>query len=188
MTAAGLQGHDPDPLRDPLKSDADMATVAADDALTGVCWAGSLGWLRYAERSGTWLPVAEEIIAERVRKWMLIMRAVCLQRAAEAARAGRPTDALEGMAAAWAVRSSASRIFAVTRLCRGVCYVDPSRFDAHPDLLNCPNGVVDLQTGELRLHDRNLLLTKVTTARYVPGATSPDWTKALEAIPADARD
>jgi len=66
--------------------------------------------------------------------------------------------------------------------------VDAAEFDAHPDLLNVANGVVDLRTGELLPHDPELFLTKITKVTYVPGATSPDWETALEALPPDVAD
>ncbi len=63
--------------------------------------------------------------------------------------------------------------------------VDADRLDAHEDLLNCANGVLDLTTGVLGPHDPDLLLTKVTSVGYIPGATHPDWTTALEAFADD---
>lgn len=59
---------------------------------------------------------------------------------------------------------------------------EASALDAHPDLLNTPSGVVDLRTGELRPHDRKLLMTKVTRAKFVPGATHSDWEMAKTAL------
>jgi putative DNA primase/helicase len=53
--------------------------------------------------------------------------------------------------------------------------------------LNAPNGVVDLQTGELLPHDPALKMTKIAGADYIPGFTHPDWERALEAIPEDVR-
>ena len=48
--------------------------------------------------------------------------------------------------------------------------------------------MVDLRTGDLLDHDPELLMTKMAGAEYRPGTRHPDWTKALEAIPADVRD
>lgn len=55
-----------------------------------------------------------------------------------------------------------------------------SALDAHPMLLNTPAGVIDLETGEVREHDRDLLLTQVTAAS--PGTGCPRWTRFLEEI------
>jgi len=52
--------------------------------------------------------------------------------------------------------------------------------DAHPMLLNTPAGVIDLETGEVRDHDRTLLLTQMTAA--TPGAGCPRWAQFLDEI------
>ena len=61
----------------------------------------------------------------------------------------------------------------------------PIGLHADPFLLNCRNGVLDLRTGQLSPHDPNLLLTKITGARYDPGATGGEFTKFLERIQPD---
>jgi putative DNA primase/helicase len=66
--------------------------------------------------------------------------------------------------------------------------IEATDFDAHPNLLNAQNGVVDLRDGTLRPHDPKLFLTKITRVRYVEGARSPDWEKAKQALPADVLD
>ena len=40
--------------------------------------------------------------------------------------------------------------------------------NTHKTLLNCPNGVVDLETGKLMQHDSSLLMTQCTHAYYIP--------------------
>ena len=60
--------------------------------------------------------------------------------------------------------------------------ITPDRLDAHPYLLNCRNGVVDLQTGELLAHDPALLLTKMAGAPYEPDADGTTFTRFLERI------
>ena len=60
-------------------------------------------------------------------------------------------------------------------------------FDANPELLCTPNGVVDLRTGKLMPHDPKYLMMKRTNAPYMPGATHPAWDKALEALDAPER-
>ncbi len=63
--------------------------------------------------------------------------------------------------------------------------VRPDDLDADPFLLNCPNGVVDLRTGELLPHDPSLLLTKMTAAPFRPGAPGPAFTRFLERVQPD---
>lgn len=47
-------------------------------------------------------------------------------------------------------------------------------------LVNCGNGIYDIKSGELRPHDRALLLTKFAPCNYVPGTESAMVRKALE--------
>ena len=49
-------------------------------------------------------------------------------------------------------------------------------------LLNCPNGTVDLRTGQLRPHDRTDRNTKITGADFDPDARAPGWEGFLESI------
>ncbi|WP_430482782.1 phage/plasmid primase, P4 family [Rossellomorea marisflavi] len=55
-------------------------------------------------------------------------------------------------------------------------------FDSHSFLFNCDNGVVDLKTGELHPHDRELLLTKMSPVAYEKNAECPNWISFLESI------
>lgn len=55
--------------------------------------------------------------------------------------------------------------------------------DNHAELLNCLNGVVDLQTGKLYPADPSLLITQQCRAAYDPNATAPlveEFFKAIE--------
>lgn len=66
--------------------------------------------------------------------------------------------------------------------------VDADELDAHPELLNCPNGVLDLRTGDLRDHDPSLRLTKLTDAEFADGAVTEDWRQALSAVTEDTAE
>jgi putative DNA primase/helicase len=59
--------------------------------------------------------------------------------------------------------------------------------DADPFLLNCTNGTLDLRTGELRSHDPNDLLTKMTGAAYDPDAPGPVFDGFLRKVQPDER-
>jgi putative DNA primase/helicase len=48
--------------------------------------------------------------------------------------------------------------------------VPAESLDAHPYLINCRNGTLDLRTCELRSHDRDLLITKIVACDYDPDA------------------
>lgn len=58
----------------------------------------------------------------------------------------------------------------------------PSDFDRDTMLLNCNNGIVDLRTGKLRPHNRELLITKIINVSYDPSAECPQWLSFLEKI------
>jgi putative DNA primase/helicase len=57
--------------------------------------------------------------------------------------------------------------------------------DKDPWLLNCPNGTLDLRTGELREHRREDLITKMTSVRYSSDAKAPLFEKVLNRVVPD---
>ena len=57
--------------------------------------------------------------------------------------------------------------------------------DNHPELLNCLNGVVDLQTGKFYPHDSNLLITQQCRADFQPNAHSELVNNFFKAIMPD---
>jgi len=74
----------------------------------------------------------------------------------------------------------ADKIRAMLELAKSEVPATPDEFDSAPWLLNAPNGTVDLQTGELREHRREDLLTKMAGADYIPTAAAPTWGATLE--------
>jgi putative DNA primase/helicase len=48
-------------------------------------------------------------------------------------------------------------------------------FDRDPWLLNCPNGTLNLKTGQVYPHSRADMLSKITLAPYEPGANPQLW-------------
>ncbi|TWL77321.1 hypothetical protein CHCC15311_0001 [Bacillus licheniformis] len=65
---------------------------------------------------------------------------------------------------------------------RPMVSVRKQELDSHKYLLNCDNGVIDLKTGELLPHDRDLLFTKISPVSYQPDADCPNWKAFLESI------
>ena len=55
-------------------------------------------------------------------------------------------------------------------------------FDQHPMLLACSNGVIDLETGDLRPGAREDYLTRSTSVAYDPDAEAPRFLQFLEEI------
>lgn len=57
-----------------------------------------------------------------------------------------------------------------------------NKLDANPMLLNVQNGTLDLRTHELRHHDPDDLITKVTPTAYVREARCEHWDRFLEEV------
>lgn len=158
-------------------TDAILAERVSTRVLSGAyCWSAGLGWMRW---TGThWERSNQHTITETVRQYMV-----------EAV-----SDELRAPETDWRKRQelmsllSKSRLVALVELSKGILQVRDDMFDARPDLLNTLSGVVHLATGEVRAHDPHLYLTKITAAAYRPGATHPDWTAALEALPEEVHE
>ena len=58
----------------------------------------------------------------------------------------------------------------------------PNDLDQNPWLLNCANGTIDLQSGELMAHDRNHLMTKLAGVNFESEADCPQWLEFLNRI------
>ncbi len=155
--------------------DSPLTEVIAERLQSTHRWASGLGWVRYDGKR--WRECTEAAVVEITRKTFKTMFKEELDNDASPDRAKRLTTLLTN-----------GKIRAVVSLLRGILEVDANEFDRHPDLLNCANGVIDLVTGELRPHDPNLLLTKITPVRFEPGAESVDWLLALEALPSAVAD
>ena len=54
-------------------------------------------------------------------------------------------------------------------------------FDTHPHLLTCPNGTVDLRTGEMRPHAQLDMLTRLCPTEFDPRAAAPTYLTFLAA-------
>src|SRR5438876_696643 len=64
----------------------------------------------------------------------------------------------------------------------------PEEFDRDPWKLNVLNGTLDLQTGELRPHRRDDLLTKLAPVAFDPETECPWWEKFLGRVVPDEDD
>jgi len=61
-------------------------------------------------------------------------------------------------------------------------YCDAGEMDADPDVLGCPNGVLDLKTLTLRPYTAQDRLTKVTGAEWNATACAPTWERFVGEI------
>jgi P4 family phage/plasmid primase-like protien len=197
--ADGADG--PQDVNEPVDIPAEDATGFTDAVLGGrlaeamagkFYFTSALGWLKWD--GARWATVADEVVLERVRRWVLskhreAVRAFLARQAAGKIDAGaRLTDDIT--VTGWAKAQSRARIVAITTTARGHAHLfrDAGLFDRDPDILNTPGGVVDLRTGEVLPHDPARMITKVTGAVYVPGAESLALKAALLAVPDDAVD
>lgn len=178
---AAATTHAPEPVKlGDTFTDARLAETIADEVMTGrFCWSSGLGWMAW---DGTrWDRCSDESVIEAVRVYVLerFQHAAKGLTGAAIADRNKLKEAVEG----WYATLSRGRQESLVKLCRGIVERDPAEFDADPDLLNTPAGVVNLRTGEVTAHDPDLLMTRITKGSYRPGFVHPDWTKALEAIP-----
>ena len=71
-------------------------------------------------------------------------------------------------------RSKLNAMLELTQSVEGIAR-RPADFDADHEVVNTASGVIDLRTGELTLHDKDRLLTKVIPVEYDPDAVCPNW-------------
>jgi P4 family phage/plasmid primase-like protien len=84
-----------------------------------------------------------------------------------------------------ALRSeSANRIGAMIKLAESDSSIqcDVSDFDSDPQYLNVKNGVIDLRTGQLLRHSRELMLSTCIPVEYDPTAKCPTFERFLKRI------
>lgn len=150
------------------------------DRLQGVTWAPGLGWMLWD--GARWKNVEPEAVSSVVRlkyadefaKW-----------AAKYGQTGQEKDL--AMAKGFKRLLNSSSVSGVLGGLRDTVFRNADEFDAHPYILNCANGVVDLRTGKITPHaeSQGMLLTKVTAGKFVPGYRHPDWEAAKGALPAE---
>lgn len=81
----------------------------------------------------------------------------------------------------WAQSTEKSSVF-LNSIARAEAMLPISQEELNKDRykLNCANGIVDLRSGELMKHDRNLFMTKNTHINYDSNADCPTWVNFLE--------
>lgn len=166
---AGMENpRDTTPRSRPKLDDTHFSEYLANEYMQDWIIAGG-DWYRWDGRR--WEPRTNDDLVEAVRQ---AVRDHLVREASEGAEDLR-IRALTGLL-------SKARIVALATLLRGILARDARDLDAHSDLLNVGNGVVNLRTGELKPHDRSYMFTKITETEYVKGAVHPDWFIALTAL------
>ncbi|MGB4777481.1 DNA primase family protein [Microbacterium sp.] len=163
-------------------TDPDMLPAAGDDATLAEVVAAHFrpslifaagAWHEYD--GNRWRAVSDAHVVELVRSRLLDL----------GVRAYLAPDGSK--LAAWLKRKTT--IDAAARLIRGILERSAADFDAHPDEINTPSGIVDLRTGELRPCDPDRMHTKVTRGAWGGiEARHPDVDKVLDVLPAKVRD
>jgi putative DNA primase/helicase len=138
-------------------------------------WVAGLGWLH--NTGAVWEEASNEALVEAVR---LLLKAIVIEEVGAGATPRQLGDLARLL--------GSGKIRAVAGLVRGILECRADEFDTAKDRLNTPTGIVDLRTGDLLPHGPEFRFTKVTSAKYRPGAHSKDWMAALEAVPADVRE
>jgi putative DNA primase/helicase len=143
--------------------------------------------LRYCHPWGKWL------VYDGTR-WRVDDRGAVVRLAKETARSifeearEAPSEAAANQLGKWASSSmSESKLRAMISLSQSEPGIPvlPDELDASPDLLNVLNvlnGTIDLQSGKLREHRREDLITRIVPVEYDPDATAPAWETFLQRV------
>jgi putative DNA primase/helicase len=75
-----------------------------------------------------------------------------------------------------------SAIHAMLEFAQPLMPVLPNELDQNEYLLNCPNGMIDLRTGNLLNHERWRYITKLCPTEYDPHAEAPIWLQFLSDV------
>ena len=184
-----------DMARDPTQGHA--AVVRAQAPATGTALSDLGNAERVARLHGRdlrWLAAQDAWLVWDGWRWVRDQTGEAVRRACDAIRQigaeAAATDHHDQRRAllAHALRSeSAGKIAAALTLLRaqpGIS-VTPEQLDADPWLLGCPNGTVDLRTGELRPAARADLITKLCGVPFDPEAAAPTWDTFLTEVQPD---
>lgn len=162
----------------PEFTDASMAEFIAGEVLDGkFVHCESLGpWLEWNGKFWERTDIGSAIEAVRIyakKKYLDVVKAE-----------GIGCDNAKG----WARYNSARSLSSLVSLAgNALVKARPEDFDTHEDLINTPDGVLNLRTFVVGPHDPSLLLTKMTNANFRPGETSEHFQALLGAVPEDSR-
>jgi len=177
VTGEGAPGRGALPLEalerevEALPTDYAHGRIIAEALRDRACYVPSWGWMVW---TGQRWERDEE--ADRVTAWAAaVLRDHYIERAREASDPKEQATLL-AMAAKCLARAKVAPAIAFAK---AWLRANPQDFDQHPYLLNTPNGVVDLATGQLLPHDPGLKLTRMTAAPYDPNADCPTFRRFL---------
>jgi putative DNA primase/helicase len=182
--------HGDSPTEPPLGDTPPSASTVSDDDEQFNCSDMGNGYrfardhravARFNETAGKWFSWDEKRWAENNGDAMRLAKQTVQKTYIEAAYTA--DEERRKALAKHAMKSEAdARLMAMLHQAQCELPVRIDAFDADPFAFNCENGIVDLRTGELRPHDRNAMLTKLSPVVFDPDATAPKWTDFLNRI------
>jgi P4 family phage/plasmid primase-like protien len=174
-------------------TDAVLAGKFAQNRLAGrFHFTDALGWLRYDGKR--WAEVSEKVPAEHCRRWVLQEhRKAALDYFDRQKRGEEVADKVgdDPAVAGWHGAQKANRLASFVRLAAGheAVFADAALFDTQPELLNTPDGVYNMRTGETLPHAPGYRMTKITKGRVrLELLGDPLIKQMLYAYPEDTHD
>lgn len=180
-----VASDDADPVEEADRAISMWATdngqgVYLRDRIGDMLYAVGVGWMVW---DGTrWKRVAPEVIQNKVSRFYRAQFEKMLKQFMSTM-----DEKYSALAKSFKSFMSSARLGSIMnhlKVTDGVL-VDVTDLDTHKMLLNTPNGILNLCTGEQTPHDRKMLFTKITKGSYVPGHRHPDWQMALTALPVE---
>jgi putative DNA primase/helicase len=137
--------------------------------------------IRYCEAVKSWyLWDGTQWTRDETRRMLALAKRVARTIHVEASTT---SDTRREMIGKWAISSGMlSRLKAMVACASPIVAVTPDEFDAHPNLWNCKNGTLELDTGTFRPAQRADLLTKCCGVAYDPAAACPTWLAHLDLV------
>jgi phage/plasmid-associated DNA primase len=129
------------------------------------------GRLHFVKQWNTWLEWTGQVwCRDQTQLAFDLSRQTCRQHARHASAKDQKRIASASGVAAVAKMAGADRLIASTA----------DAWDQNPNLLNTPDGTVDLSTGKIHPHDSINMITKITAV--APAGDCPRWLKFLDEI------
>jgi putative DNA primase/helicase len=166
------------------RSDTFNAEVLIENYGSDLIYIPGMGWFHWNEK--VWEPDSDNAITSQL--FMKCMKALREESSQKMATVSSKHEAKELAATIqWTIKSlSASSINAAVSLAGTFSSVrkrvDEIDSPVSSMLLNCNNGTIDLQTGQLRKHNKSDMITKMVPIDFDPNAVCPFWESTFELI------
>jgi len=138
--------------------------------------------VRYCDTFGAWYIWSGKVWERDEKKRMLAISTEVAREIYLEANALADPERRQALGKWAATTENLSRRKAMIESAAPYCAIVPADLDAQPDLLNCPNGTLELPTLTFREHRRDDLLTKCCGAEYDPQAACPLWEAHLDRV------